>query len=100
MIMKNPIPSYNNKLRTASAHMKFGLNNEVNYDGKTTVRCKKQHQESKPHNTSLHMAKPVNQGLPQISTFVEQPTPTPSKATAQPKGTSGGVIAVGENRRN
>ena len=32
MIIKNPIQEYNNKLKTATENMVFGVNNGLNYD--------------------------------------------------------------------
>ena len=49
VILKSPIPGYNNLLQTAKGNVKFGFNPKVNYVGiKQDNPPKKQHQDSTP----------------------------------------------------
>ena len=55
VILAKPIPGYNNTLTSATLHMSFGVNSELNYDEKSNGCDKKQHQPDKPtkHLNSL-----------------------------------------------
>ena len=48
IILKNPIPGYNNILQTAKGSIKFGFNPKANYVGVKKDPPKKQHQGSTP----------------------------------------------------
>jgi hypothetical protein len=60
IILKNPIPGYNNILQTANGSIKFGFNPKANYVGVKKDLPKKQHQESTPtHHLDVLGEQPV-----------------------------------------
>ena len=83
IILKQPIPGYNNRLRTATASMRFGVNQDVSR-ASTAAVVKKQHQPIVPLTTLPLPTVPKKTPLVTLPTIPES---SPLTSTHPPSST-------------